>query len=71
LEYDGNMSIQEIESEVAKMSRVDLAVFAEWFEEFAAQAWDKQLEADVAAGKLDHLAKPADEHFEAGRCKPL
>jgi hypothetical protein len=65
------MSIQEIESEVAKMSRADLAAFAEWFEEFAAQAWDKQLEADVADGKLDHLAKQADEHFEAGRCKPL
>jgi hypothetical protein len=61
------MSIQEIESEVARLSRADLAAFAEWFEEFTAQAWDKQLEADVAAGKLDHLAKQADEHFEAGR----
>jgi hypothetical protein len=28
-------------------------------------------EADVRNGKLDHLARQADEHFEAGRCTPL
>ena len=65
------MSIQETESEVARLSRAYLAAFAEWFEEFAAEAWDRQFEADVAAGKLNHLSKQADEHFEAGSCKPL
>ena len=65
------MSVQEIESEVARLSRAEFVAFAQWFEEFAAEAWDRQLEADVTAGKLDHLAKQADEHFEAGRCKPL
>jgi hypothetical protein len=65
------MSVQEIESEITRLSPSDFAAFALWFEEFAAQVWDRQLEADVASGKLDHLAKKADEHFEAGRCKPL
>jgi hypothetical protein len=65
------MSVQELESAVAKLSPPDLAVFTEWFEKFVAEAWDAQLESDVHAGKLDHLAQQADEHFEAGRCTTL
>lgn len=65
------ISVQELESAVARLSSSELAMFSAWFEEFVAEAWDKQLETDVRDGKLDHLAKQADEHFEAGRCKPL
>jgi hypothetical protein len=65
------MSIQELESEVARLSQPDLAAFSQWFEEFVADAWDEQIETDIANGKLDHLARQADEHFDAGRCTPL
>ncbi len=65
------MSIQELESEVTSLSKQDLAAFTQWFEDFIAESWDKQLEADVAAGRLDHLAKQADAQFDAGRCTPL
>jgi hypothetical protein len=65
------MSVQELESAVAQLSPVELAAFAGWFEEFVAQAWDEKLESDIRAGRLDHLAKQADEHFDAGRCTPL
>ncbi|MBU4270415.1 MAG: hypothetical protein KKE86_02875 [Planctomycetes bacterium] len=65
------MSVQELESAVARLSAAELAAFSQWFEEFVAQAWDAQLESDVRAGKLDHLAKQADENFESGRCTPL
>ena len=65
------MSVQELESAVAGLSCGELAVFSEWFEKFVAEAWDAQLEADVRAGKLDHLARQADADFEAGRCTPL
>jgi len=65
------MSAQELESAVAGLSRSELASFAEWFEEFVAEAWDAQLESDVRAGKLDHLAQQADEHFGSGRSAPL
>ena len=43
------MSVGEIESDVAKLSREDLRAFTEWFEEFSAEAWDRQFEADVKA----------------------
>ena len=65
------MSVQEIESEVTRLSPAELTAFAAWFEEFVAEAWDKRLEADIAAGKLDPLARQADAQFEAGRCTPL
>jgi hypothetical protein len=65
------MSVKELEAEVARLSPVEMKAFAQWFEEFRSDAWDQQIETDVAAGKLDHLAKKADEDFEAGRCTPL
>ena len=65
------MSIQELETEVTRLSKPDLAAFNQWFEEFIADSWDRQIETDIANGKLDYLARQADEHFEAGRCTPL
>ena len=35
------------------------------------EAWDRQLEADVKAGKLDQLAEEALEDLRAGRCTDL
>ena len=65
------MSEQELESAVAQLTPDELARFTTWFEEFVADAWDREFEADVKAGKLDALGQEADKDFEAGRCKPL
>ena len=35
------------------------------------EAWEKQLEEDVKAGKLDHLRKEALEDLRAGKCIDL
>ena len=35
------------------------------------EAWDRQLEEDVKAGKLDQLAEEALEDLHAGRCTDL
>ena len=42
-----------------------------WFEEFLAEQWDRQIEADILAGRLDAAGRGAEEDFEAGRCTPL
>ena len=34
-------------------------------------AWDRQIEADAKAGRLDHFWQQALEDIEAGRTKPL
>lgn len=65
------MSVEDLESGVSHLSEAELAHFREWFEEFEADQWDRQIEADIAAGRLDAAGKQADEDFEAGRCRPL
>jgi hypothetical protein len=50
---------QEIENAVSKLSTADLSIFREWFEQFDAEAWDKQFAEDVTAGRLDVLADEA------------
>lgn len=35
------------------------------------EAWEKQIEEDVKAGKLDHLRKEALEDLRAGKCIDL
>ena len=35
------------------------------------EAWDKQLEEDIKAGKLDKLAEKALEDLRAGKCTDL
>jgi hypothetical protein len=64
-------TVQEIESAVTKLSREELAAFRDWFQEFDADAWDKQFEADVAAGRLDALAEEALRDLHEGRCTEL
>lgn len=65
------MSVKELELAVSKLSSEDLASFSQWFDEFMADQWDNQIEADILAGRLDHLGKRADEAFEAGQATPL
>ena len=65
------MSVKELEQAVARLTPQELTAFSEWFEEFFAEAWDRQIEADVQAGKLDRHGQQADDDFEAGRCRPL
>jgi hypothetical protein len=49
----------------------DLSAFGAWFAEFDAEAWDKQFEQDVAAGRLDKLADGALADLRNGRCAEL
>jgi hypothetical protein len=65
------MSLAELESTVTRLSAEELAAFAQWFEEYQADAWDRKIEADIEAGRLDEAGRQADADFEAGRCTPL
>ncbi len=65
------MSVHELEAAVAKLPTEELTTFAQWFEEYLADAWDRRIEEDIEAGRLDEAGRQADADFEAGRCKPL
>ncbi len=61
-------TIAEIEDAVRRLSPEELAAFREWFVQLDAEAWDRQIEDDVAAGRLDSLAEEALEDLRQGRC---
>lgn len=63
--------IQKIKEAVRKLDPADLAEFRAWFAEFDAERWDRQMEADVAAGRLDDLAEGALRDLREGRCTDL
>ena len=61
-------TIEEIEGAVRSLSPKELAAFRSWFAEYDADAWDRQMEEDVAAGRLDTLAAEALSDWREGRC---
>jgi hypothetical protein len=65
------MSVDELKSAVAQLPAEELERFSRWFEDFLADLWDRRIEADILAGRLDAAARRADQDFESGRCKPL
>ena len=65
------MNIKEIESAVTQLSSEKLDEFSKWFEEFMADQWDRQIEADILAGRLNAAGQRADEDFIARRAMPL
>jgi hypothetical protein len=64
-------TVAEITGAVKRLPKKDLARFRKWFVEYDAAAWDKQLESDVAAGKLDAIAREALREHKAGRTTSL
>ena len=64
-------SIQEIEQAIRQLSSEDLSAFRAWFIEFDASLWDRQLENDIAVGRLDELANEALLDLREGRCTDL
>jgi hypothetical protein len=51
--------IEDIENEIRRLTPAELATFREWFLEFDAELWDRQIEADARAGKLNKTADAA------------
>lgn len=64
-------TVKEIEKAIEKLSKEDLSVLREWFYNFDHEIWDKQIERDAKAGKLDALAEKAISDFRAGKCKEI
>ncbi|WP_420454190.1 hypothetical protein [Rubrivirga sp.] len=65
------MSVQEIEAAISELPPDQLAALAEWFDEYRADEWDRQIEADAKAGRLDALVRDARADIAAGRTRPL
>lgn len=63
--------VEKLEKEVQKLSHLELATFRKWFYRFDAEEWDRQIEEDILAGKLDKLAEKSITDYHAGRSKEI
>ena len=63
--------LEKIEQEIASLNPADVRKLADWIEEYKEELWDRQIEADAKAGKLDSLVAQALADHKAGKTRPL
>jgi hypothetical protein len=51
--------VEELANEVQQLSRDELAAFRAWFRKYDSDEWDREIKADILAGRLDSLANEA------------
>jgi hypothetical protein len=70
--YASAMStLAEIEDAIEKLPNEQLFQLTDWISERFSDAWDRQIEQDIVAGKLDDLAAEAIAEHRAGQSLPL
>ncbi len=63
--------VDKIEQEICALTPDELVVFRQWFRQYDSDEWDRQIEEDVRAGKLDGLAEEALAAHKSGKSKEL
>ena len=64
-------TVAEVESALRQMPVPDARAVADWLQEYLDQQWDEQIDADIAAGRLDTPWHKAQADIAAGKVKPL
>lgn len=64
-------TLPEIETAIKQLPESDIRQLAIWLQEYLDQMWDKQIEADVASGKLDNLIAKAEADIAANRVRDI
>jgi hypothetical protein len=64
-------TLEQIEAAILTLPSDDFKKLKEWLFNLDYQRWDRQLEQDIAEGKLDDLADEAIAEFEAGNCREI
>ncbi|HKO55404.1 MAG TPA: hypothetical protein VJ276_05960 [Thermoanaerobaculia bacterium] len=63
--------VEAIEEQIKSLSDSELAELRDWLLEHDWTAWDRQIEADAQAGKLDKLFENARADHAAGKSMKL
>ena len=65
------MQVQEIQAAIESLPHDDYVRLRKWFSERDWEEWDKQIEQDSQAGKLDFLIQEAMQEKAKGKLKEL
>jgi hypothetical protein len=61
-------TVAEIESAIKKLKPQEIREVGHWPDELREELWDKQIDANANAGRLDKLMEEAKQGYLAGRC---
>lgn len=64
-------TVTEIEAAISRLSPKELGELIAWLQEHHAGTWDRQIEADLEAGRLDSLLSEVEAEYRAGLSRPL
>jgi len=64
-------TVEKLEREISTLSPAEMVALRSWFAAFDAEVWDRQIEDDANAGRLDALAEAALTEHRAGGTRPL
>jgi hypothetical protein len=64
-------TVAEIEAAISNLPPQDFAQVRDWLLERDNLLWDKQIEEDAAAGRLDYVITEIEDDIADGRVKPL
>jgi len=63
--------LDELKADIERLPSEDFAELFRWLSEKEWQSWDKQIEADSEAGRLDFLVREARAEKARGTLKDL
>ena len=66
-----DMGVEQIEKAISQLPARELAELVAWLEDYHAQVWDKRIEEDLEAGRLDKVLAEVDAEHEAGLAELL
>jgi hypothetical protein len=63
--------VEQIEQQIRELSAAEFAELREWVLQQDWAAWDAQIKADAAAGKLENRVSEAKAEFDGGKARKL
>jgi hypothetical protein len=61
----------EVESAIKQLPESEVRALANWLQDYLDEMWDRQIEADLASGKLDRLIPQAEEDMATNNVRDL
>ena len=69
--FIGMSTVAEIKAAIARLTLEERAEVARCLHEWEDDAWDQQMQQDLAAGKLDRLLVKVDDDIAHGKLRDL